>query len=125
MRIVSVRPGGACSRERHTKLAHEGHRALSRALRSIERDEVSAARVGPAGNARVSQALLQIALHQLKARTQNGRMLCHMGTNTSGIVQEAHVSQLGELLWGDALDGKGCPQLCDVVGTCRHEGHAA
>ena len=97
---------------------------MGRALGTIEAYKVAAAGVRPGGAARVAQALGELALDGLKARTQELGMLFHVLLNRLDGGKEAHVTQLVELVGADEAGLQALGELGDNRGARTNKADA-
>ena len=88
-RILAIGPGSTGRRELDAQVGAQRGDLLGRALGTIEAYKVAAAGMRPGGAARAAQALGELALNGLKART-------HMRVKTPG-----HHTQIGSLSGGN------------------------
>ena len=125
MRVLAIGPGGACRGEGDAHLAAQGAHTLGGALGAVETHEIAAARMRPGGATGAVQALMQLGIDALEARAHELGMTTHMGAHGVQVGQEAHVTQLVELVGADKTGLQMVRDLLDDHGRGGNKTHAS
>ena len=100
VRIAAVRKGAARRHHRHAAIFGQHGDPLRAAFHHIERNEVTAARLGPAGRAGAAELGAKHVLHGLEFRRDEPALALHVPVDGGGSAEHPRMAQLIHALSG-------------------------